>query len=93
VLRVSITHPTQDQPCGDLASFAARDERGEPDLGDLSIRDPLPELVVEDRVRVVIAVHTSSLIAAIAAVTARSLRAVIEKRVRCRWAAAMTSAP
>jgi len=52
VVGVGVPHPPHDQPRGDLPSLGFRGERGERDLGDFGVTDPLPELVVEDRARV-----------------------------------------
>jgi hypothetical protein len=93
VVGVGVAHPPYDQPCLDLPSLRAGAERGELDLGDLGVADPLAQLLVEDRPGYRIAVHASSPIPAIAAFTARSLRAVMEKCTPWRRAAAITSAP
>jgi AcrR family transcriptional regulator len=53
VVGVGVADPPDDQPGGDLAGFGFRGERSERDLGDLGVTDPLLQLIVEDRVRVV----------------------------------------
>ena len=77
-----------------MLGLGAGGERGERDLGDLGVGHPLLELLVEDRLRVADRPSTpSSGIAAIAAVTAGSFRAVMENRAPARRAAAITSWP
>jgi hypothetical protein len=53
VLRVLITDPAHDQAGGDPFGLRLGRECCELDFGDLGIRDPLLQLLVEDRPRVV----------------------------------------
>ena len=49
---VGVADPAHDQPGGDLLRVGFGPERGERDLGDLGVGNPLPQLLVVDRVRV-----------------------------------------
>ena len=89
--RVGVWDATNDQPGGDLFGLGLGGERGERDLGDLRVADPLLGGFVVDGIDVLIGVHESGSMASIAARTGESIRAVIEKQLLCRKTAAITA--
>ena len=86
-----VADPAHDQPGGDGLALL-RGERRIGDLGDLGVGDPGPQLVIPDRPRVADGRPGILGIAAIAAVTAGSIRAVTEKYAPARRHAAMNAA-
>lgn len=79
VLRVQIRDPADHEPSVDSFGLVPGTERGEGDLGNLGVGDPLPGVLVTDRVRVLdLCPRTPSPIIVIAAFTAGSIRTVTD---------------
>ena len=90
-LLVQVPDPADDQPRGDGLAFLRR-ERGVLRLGDLGVRYPRPQLVIQTACGYLMAVHASSLMPAIAARMLEFIGTVTENRAPAGRIALITAA-